>query len=330
MKMNYADPRSQEIVEGLYRDFTSNNSDLVKKASIDTTDYLRIRIREDGVLRRIITPRTITRGNIDRQQLGDLPISIIDMEPNSAGAMQIPFGDIPQGGIMNAPRFVVTYQRIASRRYQIDTMRLMTYNIDLRDMFNDLILKDLMDEEDRKGFAAFNRCVGTKNQVQATSGICQFVDLGPFSRSALTHLRKGLPSTRQHLEPGAYLMNNVTIHDFESFDRQAAGGDMAQTTLFGNATIESANGVKMVVTNKVNLCPDNFVWGFAPENFLGVFYILEDVVMNSEVKLGYLLEFGAHEAVGATIGNVAAVVKGEFANTAHDWRTSADESSSSI
>lgn len=320
MKMNYADPRSQEIVEGLYRDFTSNNDSLVKKASIDTTDYLRIRIREDGVLRRIITPRTITRENIDRQQLGDLPISIIDMEPNSAGAMQIPFGDIPQGGIMNAPRFVVTYTRLASRRYRIDTMRLMTYNIDLRDMFNDLILKDMMDEEDRKGFGTFNRCVGAQNTIQAASGICQNVTLGTFSRSALTHFRKGLPSTRQKLEPGVNLMNNVSIHDFESFDRVQAGGDIAQQTLFGNATIDSANGVKMVITNKTNLCPDNFIWSFAPENYLGVFYILEDVVMNAEVKLGYLLEFGAHEAVGAAVGNVAAIVKGEFTGTAHDWR----------
>lgn len=323
MKMNYADPRSQEIVEGLYKDFTSANDNLVKKASIDTTDYLRIRIREDGVARRIITPRTVTRENIDRTQLGDLPISIIDMEPNSAGAMQIPFGDIPQGGIMNAPRFVVTYARLASRRYRIDTMRLMTYNIDLRDMFNDLILKDLMDEEDRKTFATFERCVGELNTVQPGSGVCQYVTLGTFSRSALTHFRKGLPSTRQKLEPGVYLMNNVSIHDFESFNRNEAGGDLAQQTLFGNATVESANGVKMIVTNKTNLCKDGIIWGFAPENYLGVFYILEDVVMNAEVKLGYLLEFGAHEAVGAAVGNVAAVTKGSFTGSAHDWRTNA-------
>lgn len=214
----------------------------------------------------------------------------------------------------------------------MDTARLMTYNIDLREMFYDLILKDLMDEEDRSFFEPIagsagnggtGTIIGTKNSATGI-GSCQWVDCGAFGRNSLVHLRKGLPSGKANLQPGVQLINSVSIYDFNAFDRTAAGGDLAQNLMFGDASIDSVNGVKTVVTTKRNLVPDNTIYQFAPENYLGVFYILEDVKMVTELKKDYLLEFGAHENIGLTIGNIAAIVRGDFnSGSASPWNPAA-------
>lgn len=321
MNVLYPDnPREQQIAERLFADFTSCDEGLIKAASIDSSDYMRRKVRDDGIARRITTPRNVGPQNLDRQLGDDRPCTIIDLQPESSGATQVPLGDIPSDAGIKANRFMATYSRLTTRRYTIDTARLLTYNMDIRNMWYDLMLKDLMDEEDRSLFAAItDNCLGTKNTATDT-GACQWVDCGVFGRSALVHFAKGLPSGKGNLSPSVYLMNTVTSKDFQGFTRDEAGGDIAQNLLLnGNAQVDTVSGCRIVYTTKKDLVPNNTIFAFAPEDYFGVFYILEDVQMVSKLEHGYLLEFSAHENIANTIGNTGGVIRGDFGNTAHAW-----------
>src|SRR4029079_6210368 len=64
----------------------------IKQASTAGSNMIRRRIREEGFLRRIIPPQTVTNDDLDRVVDHDRPVIIEEMEPLSRGAKSIPFG----------------------------------------------------------------------------------------------------------------------------------------------------------------------------------------------------------------------------------------------
>lgn len=320
------DAKSQAIARNVKADFTSNDEVRTKQASMATTDYLRIRLREDSVCRKIITPKTVNESDLDRRVEDDFPASIIDIEAESAGAMTVPFGALPPSAVIKANRFMVVYQKLTSKRYEMDTVRLMTWNMDIRDMFYDLILKDIMDEEDIKFFSVVKAITGDteeeKGKFYEETGAARWMNCGTFSRDAFAFFSKALMSNDYKLNPGMYLMNTVTAQDFIRFDRNEAGGDFAQNSLFGSVTVDTVDKNKLVTTTKSELVPDDDVFQFAPEEYLGVFYILKDVTMITDLKEDSLLNFSAYEYIGAAIENVAAIARGTFQGPCTGtWRT---------
>lgn len=321
------DAKSQAIARNVKADFTSNDEVRTKQASMATTDYLRIRLREDSVCRKIITPKTVNESDLDRRVEDDFPASIIDIEAESAGAMTVPFGALPPSAVIKANRFMVVYQKLTSKRYEMDTVRLMTWNMDIRDMFYDLILKDIMDEEDTKFFSVVKAITGDnpetdKGKYYEETGAARWMNCGAFSREAFAFFSKALMSNKFKLNPGMYLMNSVTAQDFIKFNRNEAGGDFAQESLFGSVTVDNVNKTKLITTTKSELVPDDDVFQFAPEEFLGVFYILKDVTMITDLKEDSLLNFSAYEYVGSAIENVGAIARGTFSgNIDGTWRT---------
>lgn len=320
------DVQQQAIARNVKADFTSNDEMRTKNASMATTDYLRLRLREDSVSRKIITPKTVSESDLDRRVEDDWPASIIDIEGQSAGAMTVPFGSLPPSAVIKANRFMVVYQKLTSHRYEMDTTRLMTWNMDIRDMFYDLILKDIMDEEDIKFFSVVKSITGDKEEEKgkyyAETGAARWMNCGTFGRDAFAFFSKALMSNDYKLNPGMYLMNTVTAQDFIKFDRNEAGGDFAQNSLFGSVTVDTVDKNKLVTTTKSELVPDDDVFQFAPEEYLGVFYILKDVTMITDLKEDSLLNFSAYEYIGAAIENVAAIARGTFQGPCTGtWRT---------
>ena len=95
------DVQQQAIARNVKADFTSNDEVRTKQASMATTDYLRLRLREDSVCRKIITPKTVNESDLDRRVEDDWPASIIDIEAQSAGAMTVPKGPPNQSNVMS-------------------------------------------------------------------------------------------------------------------------------------------------------------------------------------------------------------------------------------
>lgn len=315
----------QGLARRVKSDYASQDTTRIKNASLATTDYLRIRIREDGVFRRIITPKPVNESNLDRLVDTDYPATIMDIEGRTGGAVTIPFGSLPPSGVVKANRFMVVYNKLTTKRYELDTVRLMTWNMDIRDMFYDLMLKDIMDEEDGKFFAVVNSIIGAKDTEYTETGARRWMDCGAFSRDSLTFFSQALRSNNCNLVPGIYLMNVVTATLFNALNRNDAGGDFAQESMFGTVKIDTINnGGKLVATTKANLVPDLDIFQFAPEEYLGVFFVLKDVTMVTDLKEDSLLNFSAYEYVGGALENVAAMARGTFggATPTNMWRLS--------
>jgi len=289
--------------------FTSGQE---KRAQDAINDYTRMKIREDGFLRRILPPVQITNDELDRAVDTDKPVKIIDKEPDSPAAVSVPFGMQPQGRYIQGPKYRVMFQRILTPKFYKDIEELRTYTMDIRQILSDNSIKDVLAEEDGKFIATVDDVLSGANVVLAETGTAQWVTIGGgVTRDTLAEAMKTLPRSNKHLNVATVLVNNVTIWDIVKFGRDEMGGDLSQELFRTGFAERELLGVRFIITIKRNLVPDSTIYLFAEPKFMGKFFVLEDVTMYID-RRAYLLEFFAYECIGAAIANVAAIGKVEF------------------
>jgi len=303
-----------------------------KEAAGNVNEYLRLRAREDGFARKIQPPLPATPADLDRQVDTVKPVIVKDMEPNSPAAYSVPFGTVPMNHYMDAPRYRIMFDRIMSHRFTADVANLMTYDMDIRAIFNDLMLKDILAEEDRKYMITLNTLCGAQDDVSdphvQAVGAYGNAEVGSMDRTALANAMKALPSTNRHLNPASVLINNVTIWDVVAMDHDEIGGPLAEELLLRGFAEREMLGVKWMITIKTDLVPDDVIYQFAAPKFLGDFYTFEDVTVSTKHE-NFLFEMFAYEMIGATIKNEGAVARAEFTGTFTGWRATYASSSSS-
>lgn len=313
---------NDSVITGL----TSSENGIRKQAEDKVNNYLRLRQREEGFARKFYDVADVTPADLDKQVDTPLPVIVKDMEPNSAGAYSVPFGTSPMDSNLKAPRYRVMFDRIMSRRYVADVNELLTYDMDIRQIFNDFILKDILAEEDRKFMTVVDTIVkvdsGGLNTVNPTLEACQYIEAGALDRPNLANAMRGLPTTNRRLNPSAALINNITIWDVVALDRTAIGGDLAEDFFTNGFTERQIMGLKWNITIKNDLVADNEMYMFAAPKYLGDFFVLDNICMSTKHE-DFILSFYAYECVGATVANIAAVAAVTFTNNPINWRTGA-------
>lgn len=308
---------NEQVISGL----TSDDTNLQKEARYGVQDYLRLRAREDGIFRNILPPKTVTDADLDRQVDTAQPVIVKDMEPNSTPAISLPFGGVPPNMYMDAPRYRIMFDRIMSARYTADVNNLRTYSVDLRQIFNDLMLKDILAEEDRKFIAVADASVGTLDTASGTRytevAAKGYISLGALSQTSLALWAAGLPSTNRNLRPALSLCNTVTATGFLALGYNAIGS-LAEKYFVDGFGEKTVNGVRWVFTIKKDLVPNNVAYQFTAPEFLGDNLTLDDVTVYTK-KDAYFFEMFAYETVGGTLKNLGAFCKGIFSGSAGTW-----------
>jgi len=288
----------------------------VKTAQDGASEFVRMKMREDGFLRRILPPKQITNDMLDRQVDTDKPVMVLDKEPDSPAAITVPFGTVPNNTYVYGPRYRVMFDRIMTPRFTKDIDELRTYDMDIRQILSDNSVKDMSAEEDTKFIAAVNTLLsngtGLANQTSSITGVVQWRTIsGGITRDSLVEGLKVMNDTEAHLEPAVALVNHKTAKDIIKLTRNEAGGDLSQEMLLNGFGERDFLTTRWVVTVKRNLVPDNTVFYFADPKFLGKFFVLEDSTMYIEKK-AFMLEWFAYELIGGAIANAAACTRVDY------------------
>ena len=286
---------------------------MTKDAQDAVNDYIRVRMREDGFHRRILPPVQITNDELDRQVDTDKPVKVVDKEPNSPGAISVPFATQPINRYIKGPRFRVMFDRILTPRFTKDIDELRTYDMDIRQILSDNSIKDMLAEEDGKFILVCNTLLGgAAGAVVTETGSIQWQNVGGgVTRDSVAEAMKIMPSTPNHLNPAIALVNNVTIWDVVKWGQDEVGGDLSQELMTRGFAEREIMGVSWIVTIKRDLVPDGSMYQFAEPKFLGKFYTLEDVVMYIK-REAFMLEFFSYESIGSAIANIAGVARADF------------------
>jgi len=304
---------SREVNNAFVDQLTNDDNSIVKQAQNAVNDFIRTKMREDGFLRRIIPPVQITNDELDRQVDTDKPVKIVDKEPESPAAVTVPFATLPRGKYIRGPRFRVMFSRIQTPKFIKDIDELRTWDMDIRQVLSDNAIKDMLAEEDGTFISEVNALLVGADLVVPATGVAQWQTIaGGITRDTINDGLKILPSTPNHLEAATMLINNVTAKEFQKWTRDEVGGDLAQDIVENGFMERQWFGVRVLITIKRDLVPDNTAFMFAEPKFFGKFFVLEDTTMYIDRK-AFMLEFFAWETIGCSIANVAAVGRADFA-----------------
>lgn len=303
------EPTAREVNAALLDMFDKG---LNKEAQEAVTDFIRMRMREEGFARQIIPPVQVTDTDLDKQVDTDKPVIICEKEPDSPAAISVPFGTLPMNRYIRGIRFRVMFQRIMSPRFLKDINELRTYDMDIRQVLSDNALKDMQTEEDGKFIGTVDSILVAPGYTVPDTGTIQWRTIsGGITRDTWNDALRILPQTPSHFSASTILMNNVSILEFQKWGRDEAGGDFAQQVAMNGWGETKWFGIRILVTIKRDLVPDNRIYQFVRPAALGKFFLLEDTTMYVDTK-AFMIEFFAYCSLGAAIANPAGVAIADF------------------
>lgn len=299
-----------------------SSGDLQKKASNGLNDFLRKRAYEDGIYRQVLPPQDITPADLDRSHDTIKPQVVIDIEPNIDSAYSMPFGGVPYDNYMGANRYRIMFDRLETQRYTEDVANLLTWDMDIRSIWNDLLLQTILEREDTVGFAVTDTIVGAKSDDTtdhyADTESYGWTDVGNFSRASIRRALSGIPAAKNSLNTTRAIVNNLTILKVLDFGRDAVGGDLSEEMFVNGLSETTFMGTKWISTIKKDIVANDVAYMFAAPKFLGNFLVLEDVTVSTKVE-NYHLETFAYELIGSGIFNAGGAAKASFEGSYTGW-----------
>ena len=321
--MAYDQVKLASVSEDIKAKLLSGDKDLIKTAGLAADEYFRTEIRENGIRRNITPPRAMSKEDLDYDEFTDFPIFFAEVQPKSAGAVKVSFETGPSNEVIHARKTRVEFNRIMTPKYSIDKIRLDGYKMPLLDILYDLMLKDIMDVEDKITTDTDRLIVGTKDVDNTELGCRRHISVGALSRNSMVALKKAMFFLPGTLQPSKYLMNYATYCDFGAFGRDTVGGDMAQDMFINGVTLTKIEGVETVVTTKKQFVGTDEVFIYTEPQYYGGFYTYKDVSMVTDEQDDIWLSFFAHECVGASVVNAAGVALAELSGTYEGWENQA-------
>lgn len=295
-----------------------------KEASVSAQAFTRNKLREESFAEKILTPIDISNDELDKAENPELLVKWNDREPDQAPAVSVPLGVVPDGYQFKGDRYPSYFSRIMSPLFSKEIDKLRSYDYDIRQILLENSTKDIATEVDTKFLAKINAVIGTVNTSNlAISGydLPQNVQLsGGITRENVAEAFKVIQRLRVPFGPtqpdggaskGVMLMNNITAMEFVKMSRSEVGGDSAEDTWINGLPQKTLLGVKPIYTLKRELVPDNVIYFFSSEEFLGKYYRLQPLTVFMETK-AFFLQWFQYMNISMSIGNVRGVCKVEF------------------
>lgn len=277
--------------------------EMKKQGEYNLNSITRNRIRENGIARSELFPPIVLGADaiLDREEDGKVLKKFMEVEPDSR-ATWVPFRGMPEARFVETTLVPVYFGKIESEEHIANIWELKNYNTDLRKLINDQDAKNLQEQED---VALMGRC----EAIVAANPTEQNIEVfGGLNKVTWVQAQQAFFIDK----PIKFaLMNARTAKEFLKWDYVSdmgfgtAGSEMFATGLVPNVQ------VKIIKTIKDYLVPDNVVWFFAPEDFIGKFFVLQEPTTFIEQRKDNIM-FSTSEVVGIGIASSRSFIKVTF------------------
>lgn len=272
---------------------------MTKEAGAAMSAFVRQKLREDGFTRKILNPVQITASELDRQ-LTEEPTVIVEKEPDSVAAT-LPFLGKGEIRYFKGSRYPVTFSKIETATFKKSKFELASYRTDIRTILQENSVKDIQAQEDKSFIDNINSIATANGNVYTITG-------GFTIQNLMNGVKKLLA---KKLPVGSILMTQAMYADLLAQPATTIGSQSAGEFFRGQASLDNFFGYKIITTNKTELVPVNQAIIFAPQEYLGQFYSLQEPTVFLKTE-GDMIEFRTYEAVGCGIGNVNGAVVCNF------------------
>jgi len=268
----------------------------VKEAQDEGSAFIRMKVRQESFAREVINPILLADDEIDRDENTDQPKKIVEKEPDSVATFVTFQGTGPRTWF-RGPRYAVKFGKTESQRFTKNKWELMTYQNDIRKILSDNSVKDMADQEDVKFIGTIDDLIALNAAVQLTAGTA-------FNSSAFRKAFQAMVRRRQPI--GKLLMTKELYYEALDLPATSVGDDVASRHYDeGIEEEEKLWGIPVVSTIKGDILNPKKAYVFAPENFLGNFFLLQDATLFIKQEAD-IIEFWSYAAPGIGIGNSVA------------------------
>jgi len=298
--------------------------------------YIRDRLREVSYARQIIPPEPVTKADCQVSVNHDTLVKIVDIEPESR-AVALTFRGQPRARFISAPRVEIPFYTISSEKFEKTEQELLAYQMPITKVIEDNSVKDIQEIEDRE-FTIHVESAVQALQQEANGGAVTALNATNIGAGAVveTSIRKGelarvaltddaivRPLQKPDLVNGLKLLNNnrlraerflLTEGDFTDILQwtvEDLGDRLASETTTDGYKYTMLLGHSFVRTVKTDILRTGNVYIFTKPEFLGKFYILNNVKFYID-KIANLITWQSWEDIAIGIVNIAAVRKLEL------------------
>lgn len=274
----------------------------VKEAQDEGSAFIRMKVRQESFAREIINPITLSDDEIDRDENTDQPKKIVEKEPDSVATFVTFQGTGPRTWF-RGPRYAVKFGKTESERFVKNKWELMTYQNDIRKILSDNSVKDMADQEDTK-------FITTIDDLAALNAAVQITAASSFTSSAFRKCFQAMVNRRQPI--GKIALTKELYYEAIDLPATSVGDDVASRHYDeGVEEEEKLWGIPVVSTIKGDIMNPKKFYVFAPENFLGNFFLLQDATLFIKQEAD-IIEFWSYAAPGIGIGNTLAFQVGQL------------------
>lgn len=269
----------------------------IKEAAEEGSAFIRAKLRQESFAREILPPVLLADDELDRDVNTDQPKKIVEKEPDSYATF-VPFYGTGPRTIFKGPRYQVSFGKVESQRFRKSKFELMTYQNDIRKILSDNSVKDMAEQEDSK-------FISTIDTIITAAGTSQLVTSATWDAAAFVTLFQNMQNRKIPL--GKLLMTDACYTNSLQLPYTAVGEVASRHYDQGVEKEKKLWGIPVVTTIHNNLVTGHnsstySVYLFAPENYLGNFFLLQDATLYIEQKAD-IISFHSYEALGIGIGN---------------------------
>lgn len=178
------------------------------------------------------------------------------------------------------------------------------------DLDSDLLSLQFSGDQLLNGNSFVARMAERDDAGGATTINGQKFDLGtqaPLSKELIAQMFQAMTSKK--LPIGKMLMTKATFMEALKFDYTDVGNDIVSRHYDkGLEGEDKLFGVPVITTIKNDIVDDNTIYLFAPENYLGNFFLLQDATLFIKQEAD-MIEFWSYSSPGIGIGNTKGVIK---------------------
>lgn len=273
----------------------------MQKSAAAGATFIRTKMRENGVFRRILPPVGVTPAELQTATDHDTLIFMRDLEHESQ-AMYMNFASEADERYLQGKRYAIPFYKIESEKFVKSEGELLAYKYPITKVIEENSVKDMQAVEDF-------RFIDHSEAAIAITG--KKIDSGAtiIDRKVLNSLFKMIDFDK--LAVGCVLMGNVDYDDWLVQPATDIGSGLATELTIGGYKYQTILGRRLVVTNKHDMVLPGEVWAYTDPMYLGDFLILNDIKFWIK-KEADLVMWKSWEYVGGGFGNIRSIAKLEL------------------
>ncbi len=264
--MNPQDIDTQQLNQGFIEIMDRG---MEKQASQAGAQYVKMKLRQEGIMRRYFGEVERVTEHDDRYQIDhnntDTGYMLLEKEPDSY-AMRLTAKGQPDGHYIQGNKYQVPFEKFTSPKFEKNEMELRNIRMPITEVIRKNVVLDMQEEEDGKFFNKLNASIEETGQIYTTTEEY-------FSKNDVTSFLNLIDVNR--LRTDCIIMHRSTLNDIFKWNHLDVG-DLITKVIENGVERQKFAGKELITSINTDVIKPGEIYGLTSPDYLGAAFDLGD------------------------------------------------------